>query len=110
MSIGVRHLRNRVSSSLTKQVVKSYLSHVQKNQPKLWGCGGKDHEPRLVRHAALLAVYKDMNGLSYNELTRLVPSTINWSRNVLHHNQRVLRHTMKDWSDTILIKKNIDKI
>ena len=109
MSLKSRALKSRISSSLSNRVVNSFLKHVHQSSPKLWGVGCKNQKRSLVTYASLLAIYKDMTGQSYKQLHDNLPDKIKWSMNTLHHNQRVLRHKMSDWADTVMIKQNWEK-
>ena len=68
MSLNKLILRNRVSSALSKGVVRSFLKYVNESSHHLWSVGNKEPDPNLVHNRDLLAVYKDIIGSTYDEL------------------------------------------
>ena len=106
MSFNLRSLKSIVQSSLSKPVVKSFLEFVKDKKPKLWGM---DKEKKLQQYAVLLALYKDIKGLSYRDLLQHIKPELKWKSNTVHHNQRMLRHFMYDWSEKIMVKDNWKK-
>lgn len=81
---------------LSQRTLHSILEFVRDHEPALWG----EKRPRgFVESCALVALYKDVCGKSFNRLQTNIQKWWPHQRKTLRHNQSILRRLFGQWGE-----------
>jgi hypothetical protein len=90
-------LEKKLKNKLGASTLRTILNSVKQSNPNIWS---EKRPSMLPKTCILIAVYKDVYGLSLRKLRKRIKTWWPHKRKTLAHNQKVIRHALAKWGES----------